>query len=80
MGGFVGQTAALNGLCDPRAPESGWSKRFLRALQNAGPEFKRVLAEPMVLDRASVTNVMLTDEHKDIYHLLSASVLIFCIM
>lgn len=66
-GGFVAQITALNGLCDPRASESGRSKRFLTALQSSGPEFKRVLAEPVVWDGAYGTSVMLSNE-KDIFH------------
>lgn len=61
-GGFVTQTT------DPRAPESGRLKRFLTAPQNGGPEFKQVLAEPMVWDSAYVTSVMLGNENKDIFH------------
>lgn len=44
---------AFNGPCDPRAPESCRSKRFLTALQSGGPEFKRVLAEPTVWEGRS---------------------------
>lgn len=44
----------------------GW-KDFWQQ-QNGGPEFKQVLAEPMVWDGAYVTSVMLRNENKDIFH------------
>lgn len=63
-GVFRCSDCCVNGLCDPRAPESGRSKRFPTALRNGGLEFKPVLAEAMVWHGAHVPSVMLRNEKR----------------